>query len=69
MSYRRPTRWKTRDSEFSRDAVSRLPKRDQKFVNSYFERGHSHTPTEWKRFSRLTLKLRHLCQVSPKVGI
>jgi hypothetical protein len=52
-----------------RDAVSRLPKRDQKFVNSYFEPGHSHASAEWKRFSRLTLRLRHLCQVSPKIGI
>jgi hypothetical protein len=52
-----------------RDAVARLPKRDRTFVNDYFDRGHSHTPAEWKRFSRLTVKLRHLCQVSPKVGI
>lgn len=49
-----------------RDAVLRLSKRDQKFVTAYFKPGHSHTPSEWKRFSRLTLKFRQLCQVSPE---
>lgn len=52
-----------------RDAVARLPKRDRTFVNSYFDHDRPRTPAERKRFSRLALKIRGLCHVSPKVGI
>jgi len=52
-----------------RDAVAKLASKDQTFVDSYFEDRPSHTPAERKRFSRLVVRLRDLCQVPRKQGI
>jgi hypothetical protein len=53
-----------------RDAVARLSKRDQTFVNAYYRRRRRpRTPAERKRFQRLVLTIRDLCHVSRKVAI
>jgi hypothetical protein len=51
-----------------RDAVARLSKCDQTFVEYYLDLDHPgpRTPAERKRFSRLVLKIRGLCHVFPK---